>query len=1088
MKNMAHPEPKQRKTFRDKYLAVILAVAALLITTVVSAQSDSAKYSRINGYGFGYKRFVIDSILMVPLSTSPHVPYRAGAIRYRASDSTLQLWTGFQWNSIVTGVGNGIDTAYMIDDTVLAINTPDQDYLLQVGRRHVDSIYRKQGQDSIFFKIAGIERSIKDSTGSSLTLNNIGTGYALVATPGGNIKRINNGYGILIDSTTTSNTITIQADTSSTNHLVTQSDLNDAVGGAGSTETASEGLIKVSSDIRLGNTDSSTTGQATVNRYIVGTSGKKLDLSGSWFESDTTRRKIIGQYYKDTLYYFGDSHTVGDLALTTTRRFSSLTALYCGYAEKNFGVGGTTMVGNTTIIPNIPYKSAATPGSKLIINFGTNDVITGQTMANFKTDYFKWIDTAVARGWTPGTDIVVMQPEYSTLSPYVAGFQAMKDTVTAIANYKGTLLLKTWDLMAADAAEGFVASDGYHPNDNGHAFTAYHLSNLIKGSVKNNNQVNAINGVSEFQTIYYKNADTAGYTSVPAGLDSTGKLVKFKPNSFIRNNKSSNYDAADFGITGMGYAKTAFRSPRLEITGSGSARDVGAKALQGWVDGSGAHLWAVDWATFSPMNLYLHEFSGNVQVGPGTINTGARLSVGGGVIASGAIQGMGAFAGNSAGPAAQLYYASGGYGGLQAYDYPNSLSKPLVLQEFGGNTLIGNTTDNGYRLQVDGESQLKDRILTGRNRTFQNQGLTGLSLSIADATYTDNNTANSGTVAHVAAASIGTPTLAAMGTGVTFTNASTLYIKNAPQAGTNITIGNPYALYIEGGKTRLGTTDSVGTATGGYLFKDAITGEVRLAPGGSSGISGSGTSGRIAYWNGSSSLTSSSTFLFDGSSFSTGTTNTQGQLNVGGNKNLTSSGAQSYFAAATYTDQITAASGTASSYSINLFAAPTIAAANSSVIFPSITNLMVDAPVAGTNANVTNKYAIQTGTNGHVRIQGKLYLTDRDSSATPDNVAFIDPATEQLKVGPYQRTLKGSTTWDPPSVGANSSTSTTLTVTGVALGDGVVVSKTSGSYSNGEVYFAYPSATNTVTIQLQNVSGGTFDIASATFNVIVFKY
>ena len=95
---------------------------------------------------------------------------------------------------------------------------------------------------------------------------------------------------------------------------------------------------------------------------------------------------------------------------------------------------------------------------------------------------------------------------------------------------------------------------------------------------------------------------------------------------------------------------------------------------------------------------------------------------------------------------------------------------------------------------------------------------------------------------------------------------------------------------------------------------------------------------------------------------------------------------------------------------------------------------------------------------------------------------------QRISASTFATVLKGSTTWDPASVGANSSVSTTLTITGVALGDGVIVSKTSGSYSNGEVYFAYPSATNTVTIQLQNISGGTFDIASATFNVVVFKY
>lgn len=84
--------------------------------------------------------------------------------------------------------------------------------------------------------------------------------------------------------------------------------------------------------------------------------------------------------------------------------------------------------------------------------------------------------------------------------------------------------------------------------------------------------------------------------------------------------------------------------------------------------------------------------------------------------------------------------------------------------------------------------------------------------------------------------------------------------------------------------------------------------------------------------------------------------------------------------------------------------------------------------------------------------------------------------------------LKGTTTWDPASISANSSTSTSFTVTGAALGDPVTVSKVSGAYSNGEVYFAYVSATNTVTIQLQNTSGASFNITSDTFNVVVLKY
>jgi lysophospholipase L1-like esterase len=138
MKHKAPLGPKPFKAFRDKYLAVAMMVAALYITSVVSAQTDSAKYSRISGYGFTYKRWGADSILMVPLSTSPHIPYRAGGIRYNKSDSTLQLWTGSQWRSIVTG-GSGIDTAYALNDSTIAIETPNQDFFVVLKGQNISN-------------------------------------------------------------------------------------------------------------------------------------------------------------------------------------------------------------------------------------------------------------------------------------------------------------------------------------------------------------------------------------------------------------------------------------------------------------------------------------------------------------------------------------------------------------------------------------------------------------------------------------------------------------------------------------------------------------------------------------------------------------------------------------------------------------------------------------------------------------------------------------------------------------------------------------------------------------------------------------
>lgn len=79
--------------------------------------------------------------------------------------------------------------------------------------------------------------------------------------------------------------------------------------------------------------------------------------------------------------------------------------------------------------------------------------------------------------------------------------------------------------------------------------------------------------------------------------------------------------------------------------------------------------------------------------------------------------------------------------------------------------------------------------------------------------------------------------------------------------------------------------------------------------------------------------------------------------------------------------------------------------------------------------------------------------------------------------------LEASTTWDPASISAAGYTSTTVTVTGAALGDYV-----DASFSldiTGCVLSAFVSNTNTVTAVLQNVTAGSINISSGTLRVRV---
>jgi hypothetical protein len=76
-------------------------------------------------------------------------------------------------------------------------------------------------------------------------------------------------------------------------------------------------------------------------------------------------------------------------------------------------------------------------------------------------------------------------------------------------------------------------------------------------------------------------------------------------------------------------------------------------------------------------------------------------------------------------------------------------------------------------------------------------------------------------------------------------------------------------------------------------------------------------------------------------------------------------------------------------------------------------------------------------------------------------------------------------TWDPGSVAVGSKVSTTVTVSGAALGDHV---SASFSLDLQELGFSYSvSAANTVEVVLSNNTSAAVNLASGTLSVLVFK-
>jgi hypothetical protein len=84
--------------------------------------------------------------------------------------------------------------------------------------------------------------------------------------------------------------------------------------------------------------------------------------------------------------------------------------------------------------------------------------------------------------------------------------------------------------------------------------------------------------------------------------------------------------------------------------------------------------------------------------------------------------------------------------------------------------------------------------------------------------------------------------------------------------------------------------------------------------------------------------------------------------------------------------------------------------------------------------------------------------------------------------------IGASATLDFPNTAAQTSSDLTITATGAADGDAVILGVPNAAVNANACYTAWVSASNTVTVRLNNFSAGAIDPASGTFKVLVIQW
>lgn len=380
----------------------------------------------------------------------------------------------------------------------------------------------------------------------------------------------------------------------------------------------------------------------------------KTDSATSIKFTDVTK-----SFVQKTLFGVGDSYTQGSGASNTAFKYLTRLSTMLNMTENNLGVPGSLIQNGTPTNPSgatslearvsvIPVYNASTSGY-LIIMYGYNDVnnpVGNYTAANCKISMSNILDTCtIARGW-PTWKIILVPNVFNPASTLYQRETDYRDSLQHLATAKNVKFVDELTAFRSNDSSALIGPDQTHPTDQGHLLLAQLIYRTIVDTIVSNNQSIATNGLTEFGNIKVRNLDTVNYHSRIAAFDDANHLATMPPNRVLM----------DYGMN-------------FPVSSNFATRGKGA---------FGGFVYNGEVENFFVAGGMKPDY---IRV-TGTPATPSLLS----------------------GLAMELEIFSGTAGYIQVYNRTSASAANITVQPFGGNFMLGTSTDNTIaKLQLTGK-------------------------------------------------------------------------------------------------------------------------------------------------------------------------------------------------------------------------------------------------------------------------------------------------------------------------------------------------------------------------------------------------